>query len=266
PSQQAPARAVARQPRPTFKRGWAVMMIRVRSARALLSSALVVSASSSAWSQQQVQTLDPITVVATKTEEKAIDSLAAVSTVRQEQINQLAPNRLSDIFFGVPGVTFQERGDNPGTALNIRGLQDFGRVAVVVDGARQNFQTTGHNANGMFFLDPELLAAADVVRGPVANIYGSGAIGGVASFRTKDAEDILRFNEHWGVQAHTEVGSNTARGLGSLFTAGRPSDNVDLFLGGLYRVNSNYRDGGGNEIPNTGYELPAGIAKATFRP
>jgi len=122
-------------------------------------AALAIAAGLSGANAQT--TLEPITVVATKTEEKVIDSLAAVSAVRQEQIDQLGPSKLSEIFFGMPGVTFQERGDSPATAINIRGLQDFGRVAVVVDGARQNFQTTGHNANGVFFLDPELIGGAE---------------------------------------------------------------------------------------------------------
>ena len=108
-----------------------------------------------------VQSLDTITVAASKTEEKAIDALAPVSVVTLEQIQGLQPNRLSDIFYNIPGVTFQERGDDPSTVINIRGLQDFGRVAVVVDGARQNYQRTGHNANGAFFLDPELIGGSD---------------------------------------------------------------------------------------------------------
>ena len=139
-----------------------------------------------------VQSLDTITVAASKTEERAIDALAPVSVVTLEQIQGLQPNRLSDIFYNIPGVSFQERGDDPATVINIRGLQDFGRVAVVVDGARQNYQRTGHNGNGSFFLDPELVGGVDVVRGPTANIYGSGAIGGVVSFRTKDINDVVR--------------------------------------------------------------------------
>ena len=139
-----------------------------------------------------VQSLDTITVAASKTEERAIDALAPVSVVTLEQIQGLQPNRLSDIFYNVPGVSFQERGDDPSTVINIRGLQDFGRVAVVVDGARQNYQRTGHNANGSFFLDPELVGGVDIVRGPTANIYGSGAIGGVVSFRTKEINDVVR--------------------------------------------------------------------------
>ena len=87
----------------------------------------------------------------------------------------------------MPGVTTQENQNDPGQAINIRGLQDFGRVNVLVDGARQNFQSTGHGANGVFYLDPELIGGVDITRGPVSTIYGSGAIGGVVAFRTRSA-------------------------------------------------------------------------------
>jgi hemoglobin/transferrin/lactoferrin receptor protein len=230
---------------------------------------------------QTAQTLDAITVVATKMEETAIDSLSAVSTRRQEDFDQLMPTRTEEIFFGVPGVTFQNRGDDPSTAINLRGLQDFGRVAVVVDGARQNFQKSGHNANGAFYLEPELLSGVDVVRGPVANIYGSGAIGGVVSFQTKDINDVLRPNERWGVLTHTEIGSNIARGMGSMFFGYRPNEKIDIFGGASYRANTNYFAGSngngqipgiaanvgpGAEVPNSGFDVATGIAKATFRP
>lgn len=76
----------------------------------------------------------------------------------------LQPTVLSDILYSVLGVSVQERGDDPATVINIRGLQTFGRVAVVVDGARQNYQRTGHNANGLFFLDPELVGGVDGAR------------------------------------------------------------------------------------------------------
>jgi hemoglobin/transferrin/lactoferrin receptor protein len=213
-----------------------------------------------------VQSLDTITVAASKTEEKAIDALAPVSVVTLEQIQGLQPNRLSDIFYNVPGVTFQERGDDPSTVINIRGLQDFGRVAVVVDGARQNYQRTGHNANGSFFLDPELVGGVDVVRGPTANIYGSGAIGGVVSFRTKDIQDVVRPGERWGVDMTGSYGTNTDRGLGSVFGGVRVNPDVDVFGGALYRTQGNYKDGNGTEIGNTGNEIAGGLFKLTVRP
>jgi hemoglobin/transferrin/lactoferrin receptor protein len=213
-----------------------------------------------------VQSLDTLTIVASKTEERAIDALAPVSVVTLEQIQGLQPKRLSDIFYNVPGVSFQERGDDPSTVINIRGLQDFGRVAVVVDGARQNYQRTGHNANGSFFLEPELVGGVDVVRGPTANIYGSGAIGGVVSFRTKDIDDVVRPGERWGVDMTGSGGTNSARGLGSIFGGVRADPNVDVFGGAVYRTQGNYKDGNGTEIGNTGNELAAGLMKLTVRP
>ncbi|RXT35324.1 TonB-dependent hemoglobin/transferrin/lactoferrin family receptor [Bradyrhizobium betae] len=213
-----------------------------------------------------VQTLDTITVAATKTKERAIDALAPVSSISLEQIQGLQPNRLSGIFYAVPGVSFQERGDDPATVINVRGLQDFGRVAVVVDGARQNYQRTGHNANGSFFLDPELIGGVDVVRGPTANIYGSGAIGGLVSFRTKDINDVLRPGERWGVDLSGTYGSNNNRGLGSVFGGVRATPDVDVFGGAVYRTQGNYKDGNGTEIGNTNNQVEAGLLKLTVRP
>ena len=154
-----------------------------------------------------VQSLDTITVAASKTEERAIDALAPVSVVTLEQIQGRQASTLGGLLYNIPGVWVQDRGDEPSTSINIRGLQDFGRVAVVVDGARQNYQRTGHFANGSFFLNPELVGGIDIVRGPTANIYGSGAIGGVASFRTKDIEDVVRPGERWGVDVKTILGT-----------------------------------------------------------
>ncbi len=212
------------------------------------------------------QSLDAITVTASKTEEQAISALAPVSVVSQQQIETQQPRRISDLFYNIPGVWFQDRGDDPTTAINIRGLQDFGRVAVVVDGARQNYQRSGHNANGSFFLDPELIGSVDITRGPTANIYGSGAIGGVAAFRTKDIDDVVRAGERWGVDMSGTVGSNQTQGTGSVFGGIRALPSVDLFGGVVYRSQSNYKDGNGTEVGNSGAEIASGLFKTTIRP
>ena len=241
-----------------------------KGAHALLlgcsSLALLVSGAGSQVRAQSAVTLDPITVLATKTPERTTESLAAVSSVTQQQLDRTMATRPSDVLSGVPGVWFQERADDPGTAVNIRGLQDFGRVAVVIDGARQNFQRTGHNADGIFYLEPELLAGADVVRGPVANIYGSGAIGGVVSFRTKDVDDVLRSGQQWGVLTRGELGTNEWRGVGSTFLAARINPNAEVMFGFTARGQSDYKDGNGNVVPNTNSRMETQIAKLTVRP
>ena len=230
---------------------------------------------------------DPTTDVATQTSEPVINTLAAVSVVRQEQITQATPARISDIFNGMPSVWFADRPDDPGSSINVRGLQDFGRVATLIDGAPQDFQRSGHFANGQFYLDPELLAGADVVRGPVANIYGSGAIGGVASFRTKDLDDILLPGETQAIQSHAMFGTNGDQWLTSTFGGAR-GPLGDIFVGGLYRDSGNYTSGAGtltstqcvsncagypstvipgsSVVPYSGNQADSGIIKLTVRP
>lgn len=215
---------------------------------------------------QEAVSLDPVTVLATKTEEKAIDSLSAVTVLTNDTIKQIAPRRVEDLFVMVPGVWTQQRADTPEASINIRGMQDFGRVAVVVDGVRQNFQHSGHNANGTFLLDPELLSSLDIVRGPVANIYGSGAIGGVASFRTKDVDDILRPGERWGGQVNTLFATNPGHPVTSAFGAARISPNVEAIVGGSYRTSGDYKDGNHDTVENSGSDLGSGLAKLTVKP
>jgi hemoglobin/transferrin/lactoferrin receptor protein len=242
------------------------MRSRVHALLLGVSSIGLFASGALAQQQQTSFTLDPITVLATKTPESIWDSLSATSAVTQEDINRIQPRRVEDILIGIPGVWFQQRSDSPESSISIRGMQNFGRVAVLIDGARQNFQRTGHGADGTFLIDPELLAGVDVVRGPVANIYGSGAIGGVASFRTKDVDDILRPGQVWGTQLHTLFGSNSGQALGSAFGAARIGPNVDVVVGGSARTSNDYKDGDGNTVDNTGYDLQSGLAKITVRP
>ena len=61
------------------------------------------------------------------------------------------------------------------------------------------------------------MGGVDIARGPVANIFGSGAIGGVAAFQTKDIGDILHPGEVAAIQSHAMYGSNGNEWLASTF-------------------------------------------------
>ena len=198
-------------------------------------------------------------------DEKTIDALAAVSSVRQEQIDQILPKRTSDLFFGMPGVWFHERGDKPETAINIRGLQDFGRVAVVIDGARQNFQRSGHNANGEFFLEPELVGGVDVVRGrsPTSTAPARSAASCRSAPRTRGrsapGREVGRARER---QDRLEHGAGSAR----FFGAARPTDNVDFIAGGTYRAHRRLQGRPRRRRAEHRLDVATGIGKLTFRP
>lgn len=215
---------------------------------------------------QFVIDLDTITVLATKTDEKAIESLAGVSIIAAEQAEEILPDRFSEVLAGIPGVWTQTNADDPGTSISIRGMQDYGRVAVVVDGARQNFQVSGHNADGKFYFDPEMFSTVEVSRGPVSNIYGSGAIGGVVSITTKEVDDILAATDRFGGAIKGLIGSNSDTLLGSAFVAGRPSEDFDFVVGVANRDSDDYADGHGETVLDTGYWMTSELAKMTLRP
>ncbi len=127
--------------------------------------------------------LEGIVVTSTKTPESAIDALSGSSVITKQQLDeQFQADRPSQFLRTIPGVTTAESARDTAQSVNIRGLQDFGRVNVLIDGARQNFQRSGHIANGVFYIEPEMLKSVDITRGPTSVIYGSGAIGGVAAF------------------------------------------------------------------------------------
>jgi hemoglobin/transferrin/lactoferrin receptor protein len=212
-----------------------------------------------------VTLLDEITVVS-RTSETAIDTMASVSHVGEEQLARRMAATPQDVLFGVPGVTLQTDANRTASSINIRGLQDFGRVAVIVDGARQNFQRSGHGTQSMFWIDTELLKGVDVIRGPVANTYGSGAIGGVVFFETKDAADFLHSDETWATSATGRFDTNGQGWTTSATGAYRFNEAADV-LGNIVRRDfDNYKGGNGEEVAGTGFDVLSGMLKTSVRP
>lgn len=209
--------------------------------------------------------LDKITVVS-RTNETAIDTMASVSHVGEEQLQRRMASTPQDVLFGVPGVTLQSDANRSASSVNIRGLQDFGRVAVIVDGARQNFQRSGHGTQSMFWLDPELVKQVDVIRGPVANTYGSGAIGGVVTYETKDAVDFLRPGETWGASVTGRHDTNGHGWTTSATGAYRFNDAADIIGNFVWRDFGDYKDGDGDRVSGTGFDILSGLLKTTVRP
>ncbi|MER8631280.1 TonB-dependent hemoglobin/transferrin/lactoferrin family receptor [Mesorhizobium opportunistum] len=209
--------------------------------------------------------LDKVLVIS-RTGETAIESLASASHVDQEQLDRRMATTPNEMLLGVPGVATQADARRVSTSINIRGLQDFGRVAVIVDGARQDFQRSDHGTQSTFYIDPELVKSVDVIRGPVANTYGSGAIGGVVFFDTKDAVDFLKPEETWGASVTGRFESNGKGWTTSASGAYRFNDNWDALGNIVYRNHDNYKDGGGDTVNGTGFDVLSGLLKTTIRP
>jgi len=210
-------------------------------------------------------TLDTLTVSATKVDEAAIDQLAGVTFISTEELERIQAGLSSELFRTTPGVAASMNGDDPATAINIRGLQQFGRVVVTLDGARQDYWRVGHGS-GSFYVEPELLKEVTVIRGPVSNAYGSGGIGGVVAFETKDAGDFLRSGERWALSEKLGYETNGEGFTTSTTGAFRFNENADVIGNFVWRDRSAYDDGDGDEVPWTGETVESGLVKGTFRP
>lgn len=214
---------------------------------------------------QPVTLLDLITITATMGMQAVIDAMSGTSIVDSAEMERMQPVTAADLFRAVPGVAATMNGDDPATAINIRGLQQYGRVAVTLDGARQDYWRVGHGS-GSFYIEPELLKQVTVIRGPVSNAYGTGAIGGVVAFETKSAGDFLRDGETWALSEKLRYESNGTGYLSSSTGAYRFNENIDVIGNLTWRDSNEYKDGNGDRVNYTGEEALSGYGKMTFRP
>ncbi|MGC1303894.1 MAG: TonB-dependent receptor [Caulobacteraceae bacterium] len=185
---------------------------------------------------------------------------AASSTVSRAQLQQIPPTEPTDILAGIPGV-FSQYDGTPGLAISVRGMQDFGRVNVMIDGARQDFQESGHAANGTVYVDPALLGGVDVTRGTTSTADGAGAIGGVVNLRTIGIDDVLAPNWRYGFTTTDMYGTNHYDGSGMVAAGARVNDRIDVVGAFSLRNSGNYEDGDGDVQPGTYQRLRSGLIK-----
>ena len=241
---------------------------------ALAGSLMLLSVQQPAFSQEasvsadkksgRVTMLDKVVISATQIDEPVVDALAAESFVDRDQIDRKQADNAAELFRAMPGVAATMNGDDPATAINIRGMQQSGRVVVTVDGARQDYWRVGHGS-GSFYIEPEILKQVTVIRGPASNSYGSGGIGGVVAFETMDAGDFLNLEERWGLSEKLAYESNGKGFTTSTIGAFRLNEDADIIGNLVYRDRSAYSDGNGATVPWTGESVLSGYAKATFR-
>jgi hemoglobin/transferrin/lactoferrin receptor protein len=204
-------------------------------------------------------------ILGTGTAKVAIDTPQAVTALEQEDLDQLQPSMLSDLLKNIPGV--QATGASAralGQAFNIRGIGNTEqnaseeRIKVIVDGAPKFFE---QYRLGSFFGDFELFKRVEVLRGPASStLYGSGAIGGVVAFTTKDASDFLAEGETTALRFKSGYESNgDTNKYGVIFATRR--GNAE-FLAALNTSSGGImQDGDGNDILGTEHESMSGLFK-----
>ncbi|MDD7909566.1 TonB-dependent receptor [Pseudovibrio exalbescens] len=219
-----------------------------------------------AQAQEATTVLDEI-VVSAGEEKIAIDTPQAVTVVTQEQIEASQAATLGEILDAIPGVT-TINADNPlGQSLNMRGIggalsSDENRMIMQVDGVRSFFEAY---RSGSFFFEPEMFKQVEVLRGPASStLYGSGALAGTVSARTKDASDFLEGDDTVAVRAKTTWDSNGNGSRNSIIAAMKPLEDIEFLANFNYGRYGNYDAAKGKELGNSLFTDLSGLAKLKY--
>jgi hemoglobin/transferrin/lactoferrin receptor protein len=208
-------------------------------------------------------------VIGAGQEKVAIDTPQAVSVLEQADIDSAQPGSIADVMRKIPGVNATGSDRVLGQSFNIRGVGapenagDQGRIIVNVDGVQKFYE---QYRLGSFFSDPELFKRVEVLRGPASStLYGSGALGGVINFTTKDASDFIADGERGALKLKTSLQSNGKGVLGSATLAQRMGENAEFLLMGNYRQADVYQAGDGTDVIGSNFRAWSGLAKGTFK-
>ena len=176
---------------------------------ALLSPIIAVSAHADDTVIQQ-----QLVVTATRVPTPVLDIPAGVSVIDRQTIEEHGYNTLAEALSAIPGVRVSQSGGAGGIAsVFVRGTNSD-QVLVLIDGMPIN-DASDPNAQFNFGVDTlGDVERIEVIRGPMAALYGSGAIGGVINL-------IMRKGTQEGVHVIGDLsGGYPAQVRGILNTSG----------------------------------------------
>ena len=178
-------------------------------------------------------TLDPITVLATRTATRVDGTPATVTVITAREIEQNLYTDIKDLVRFEPGVSVRSQPARFGAALGstgrdgnagftIRGLGGD-RVLIVVDGVRtpDGYAFGPQSVGRGGYSDLDLMKSVEILRGPASALYGSDGVAGAVSFTTKDPVDMLGNSRNWTARARVAYGSADDSMATGLSFAGR---------------------------------------------
>ncbi|MBC6502571.1 TonB-dependent hemoglobin/transferrin/lactoferrin family receptor [Citrobacter freundii] len=189
--------------------------------------------------------VEDMTVTATGNARSVFEAPMMVSVIDATAPENQTASSAADLLRKVPGLTLDGTGRTNGQDVNLRGYDRRG-VLVLVDGVRQGTDTGHLNST---FLDPALIKRIEVVRGPSALLYGSGALGGVIAYDTADAKDLLEAGKNSGYRVFGTAGTGD-HSLGMGASAFGRTDTLDGLLAWSSRDRGDLRQSDGTTAPN----------------
>lgn len=156
--------------------------------------------------------LEEIVVVAARQPTQIYKTGRAITSLDENQIDNLGYEYAADLFRFVPGVAVNRTGGYGGnTQLRIRGAENNHSV-VLIDGI--DVSSAGSGEFDLSSLLSAEIERIEVLRGPQSGLYGSNALGGVVNILTRAPE------EGFELRTEMEAGSDDARHGAVSITAG----------------------------------------------
>lgn len=152
-----------------------------------------------AQASQSALTLNPVSVLADRTERPVAETAATVSVLERAELDDKNLQRMKDLVKDQPGIAVSSDPHRAGAGgYNIRGIDD-NRILMLVDGTKLPdlpggvlLRDGGFTPYTRDVVDMDALKRVEILRGPASALYGSEALGGVVGYVTKDPEDYLR--------------------------------------------------------------------------
>ncbi|MFB9886709.1 TonB-dependent hemoglobin/transferrin/lactoferrin family receptor [Balneatrix alpica] len=160
----------------------------------LFPLSLLASAMLTTLAAQAAEQLKAVTVTATRNPSSSFHTPAMVDLIDADDAAHTLASSPAELLQGIAGLESGGSARRNSQTFSLRGYEEDG-LLILVDGVRQKFEA-GHGSG--FYLDPQLIQRVEVVRGPHSALYGSGGLGGVIAFSTKDGRDLLAADQEHG--------------------------------------------------------------------
>ena len=205
--------------------------------------------------------LGPIIVTATRTAQTADETLASVTVITRQDIQDSHSDTVMQLLQSRSVGLDVSRNGGPGATTNIflRGTEGD-HVLVLVDGVRVASVTSG--SFNWASLSPEQIERIEIVRGPNSTLYGSEAIGGVIQIFTRKGKGphaALTAGSYGTRKASVGTGGELGKGSYHINVQHQQDEGFSTTNPRYYAYESDH-DSYRNSSVTTGFALPLGTS------
>jgi vitamin B12 transporter len=177
-------------------------------------------------------------------------ALQSISVFDEDHIKNFSPDGLKGLLNQSPGMLVLNAGNPAQFSYSFARGASVNQMLYLVDGIKL-YDPSSSLAGNLSFLSPQLIEKVEIVRGPLSNLYGSSAMGGVVNVITRKKEGLI---------LSLSAGSHGT--LESSIQFGERFSDFFVFLNGDFL---NYDDGLKNDhFERRGFSFASGYEKNNF--